>query len=371
MKILIFISMLSRGGAARVTSTLCNEMIKAGHEVHVATNNVTSTIFYQLSESAILHPFYIKKEKTGIWASIKLNFHYIRLARQVIKTVRPNVIIGVEPRVYLYTKLGAIGYNTPVIACDHTSFSRKQDSITNFIRYKFYGTADALTILTEKDRQLLGKKFPNKTVIYNPLSFPPLDHPTNRKRNILCAGRLDVWHIKGFDIILDCWQKISEKHPDWIMEIAGDGHDESVTFLKKYIEQKGLNGRVALLGQVENMQEKFAQTSIFALPSRVEGFPMVLMEAMSQGCACIAYEVGGAIPEMMTNNVDGIIVKDLDIQAFTEGLSKLIENHALREDLSANAITSVQRFSPKSFMESWNDLLNQLVNQDLKKHEYH
>ena len=366
MKILIFISMLSRGGAARVTSTLCNEMVKAGHEVHIATNNTTSTIFYQLSESAILHPFHIKKEKTGIWASIKLNFHYIRLARQLIRTIKPDVIIGVEPRVYLYTKLGAIGYNAPVIACDHTSFSRKQDSIANFIRYKFYGTADALTILTKKDYNLLGNKFPNKRVIYNPLSFPVLDCPTTRKQNILCAGRLDVWHIKGFDIILECWQNLSEKYPDWVLEIAGDGTDEATLHLKQTIEDKGLTDRVVLLGQVENMKDKFAQTSIFALPSRVEGFPMVLMEAMSQGCACIAYEVGGAIPEMVTDNIDGIVIKDSDILAFTEGLSQLIDDNNLRDRLSKNAIKSIERFSPESFMMSWNNLLNRLVNQKHK-----
>ena len=363
MKVLIFISMLSRGGAARVTSTLCKEMIETGYEVHVATNTESSSIFYQLPEAIMFHPFHIKKTKSGIWESVKLNINYCRLVHQIVIAVKPDVIIGVEPRVYLYTKLGSIGYNAPVIACDHTSFSRKQDFITNFIRYKFYGTADALTILTKKDSDLLGKKFPNKRVIYNPLSFPALDYPTTRQQNILCAGRLDVWHIKGFDIILECWRAISERYPDWILEIAGDGSDEATLHLKQSIYEKGLAGRVVLLGQVENMKDKFAQTSIFALPSRVEGFPMVLMEAMSQGCACIAYEVGGAIPEMMTNNVDGIIVKDLDIQAFTEGLSMLIENQTLREDLSANAITSVQRFSPKSFMESWSDLLNQLINR--------
>ena len=177
----------------------------------------------------------------------------------------------------------------------------------------------------------------------------------------MCAGRLDVWHIKGFDTIIECWQLLAPKYPDWVLEIAGDGTDESLSFLQNLIKEKGLSDRVLLLGQVENMQEKLSQTSIFALPSRVEGFPMVLMEAMSQGCACVAYEVGGAIYEMMTNNEDGIIVNDADVSGFTDGLSLLIENSILREELSNNALLSVQRFSPLSFMKSRDNLINRVI----------
>ena len=130
----------------------------------------------------------------------------------------------------------------------------------------------------------------------------------------------------------------------------------------------GLTNRVVLLGQVDNMQKKLSQTSIFALPSRVEGFPMVLMEAMSQGCACVSFEIGGATLEMMTHNKDGIIIKDADIEGFTRGLSLLIESSALREQLSSSALHSIQRFSPLSFMKSWDDLISRVVKQNEKSH---
>ena len=148
-------------------------------------------------------------------------------------------------------------------------------------------------------------------------------------------------------------------------EIAGDGKAETVSFIQKLIKERGLNDRVILLGQVENMQEKLSQTSIFALSSRAEGFPMVLMEAMSQGCACVAFEVGGATSEMITNNEDGIIIKDLDTKSFTNALSLLMKSSELRDKLSANALKSIQRFSPESFMESWNNLICCVIN---KKH---
>ena len=358
--------MLSRGGAARVTSTLCNEMVKAGYDVHLATNTETVQVFYKIPDGISLHKFYIHKKGVGLWSSLVMNISYCRLARRIIKEVKPDVIIGVEPRMFLYAKIGSIGLGIPIIASDHTSFSRKQDFLTDFIRYKLYGIADALTVLTKKDYNLLGKKFPKKTIIYNPLSFPILNHHTTRNQNILCAGRLDVWHIKGFDMILECWQALANKYPDWVLEIAGDGSAKSVSFLQNFINEKGLTNRVVLLGQVDNMQEKLSHTSIFALPSRVEGFPMVLMEAISQGCACVSYEIGGATLEMMTNDKDGMLIKDSDIDGFTQGLSLLIENSELRERLSANALLSIQRFSPASFMKSWDNLINCVIKKNDK-----
>ena len=363
MKVLIFLSMLARGGAARVTCTLCQEMVKLGYEVHVATNIETAPIFYQLPETAILHKFYVPKKGRGLWSSLKMNVGYCSLSKSIIREVDPDVVIGVEPRTFVYARIGSWIAHKPIIACDHTSFTRKQDCLTDFTRYRFYGTADALTILTQKDYDVLGKRFPQKTVIYNPLSFPVLDHPTERKKNILCAGRLDVWKIKGFDTILDCWQRIASKYPDWVLEIAGDGTTATVELLKNYISRRGLSERVKMLGQVDNMQEKLSQTAIFALPSRVEGFPMVLMEAMSQGCACIAYEVGGATYEMVTNEEDGLIVPDSDVDYFVRGLSRLIENAELRDRLSKNALISIQRFSPSAFMKSWDDLIRSVVNK--------
>lgn len=368
MKVLIFISVMSRGGAARVTSTLSQEMVNAGYDVHIATNIETASIFYKLPSKVNVYNFHVTKLGRGLWHTIKMNADYCRLTRSIIKRVNPNVIIGVEPRMFLYAKISSLGMGIPIIASDHTTFSIKQDALTDFIRYKFYGTADALTILTKKDHNLLGKKFPKKTIIYNPLSFPVLDYPTTRKYNILCAGRLDAWHIKGFDIILECWKSIENIYPEWILEIAGDGTKESTAYIQDSIKKMGLTNRVVLLGQVDNMQKKLSQTSIFALPSRVEGFPMVLMEAMSQGCACVSFEIGGATLEMMTHNKDGIIIKDADIEGFTRGLSLLIESSALREQLSSSALHSIQRFSPLSFMKSWDDLISRVVKQNEKSH---
>lgn len=112
------------------------------------------------------------------------------------------------------------------------------------------------------------------------------------------------------------------------------------------------------LGQVNDMKTKLSETSIFALPSRVEGFPMVLMEAMSQGCACIAFTLGGACDEMMTNNKSGYIVEDDNLESFSNSLCKLLDNPSIREQLGCNAINDSKRFSVETFIQSWINILN-------------
>ena len=250
----------------------------------------------------------------------------------------------------------------PVIAVDHTSFSRKISWLEDWIRNYFYKYADVLSILTKKDEGLLGTRLPNKVVIYNPLSFPPLKTKTIRNKNILVAGRLSFWKVKGIDRIIDIWAKISDKYPDWILEIAGEGNSKSTHYLHDLVSHKGLDKRVKFLGQLHDMKTKLAETSIFALPSRVEGFPMVLMEAMSQGCACVAFKLGGASDEMMTNNKSGYIVEDGNMDVFSDSLCKLIDNPSLREQLGSNAINESKRFSVESFIQSWINILNKYEN---------
>ena len=257
---------------------------------------------------------------------------------------------------FFVTWLGSIGINIPIIAADHTSFNRKIHPLIDFIRYHFYSKASGLSILTQKDYDILGNRFPQKKVIYNPISFPILENESQRKKNILCVGRLDVWEIKGFDIIISLWAQIHKQYPEWVLEIAGTGTIESIEYLENLIRNNNLQERVILLGQISNMKELYTHSSIFALSSRMEGFPMALMEAMSQGCSCIAFSVYGATKEMMENE-SGIIVDDGDILGFKKGLIDLLENENLREMYSKSAIKSTYKFTVDNFIKQWEELI--------------
>ena len=315
MKALFINDQFERGGAGRVAAILCNELHRRGHDVVLVCDTKHWAATYPIDSNIPVREIVTKTLRPGRWEKLAKWLRCSKSIRRYIKEEQPDVIIATQSMMFLCTWLGNLFMKVPVIAADHTSFTRKIDPIIDFVRYHLYSRADGLSILTQKDYRILGNKYPKKKVIYNPLSFPILDRPTDRRKNILCAGRLEVWDIKGFDTIIEIWSHICEKYPDWTLEIAGDGTEKATSFIKELLSKYNVDNRVRLLGHVDKMQQLYSESSIFALPSRMEGFPMVLMEAMSQGCACVAFSVGGASDEMLDVE-SGIIVKDGDSGSF-------------------------------------------------------
>ena len=363
MKILFINDQFERGGAGRVAAVLCNELHhRKDYEVSLVCDSKHWEPLYHIDVDIPVREIVVKTLKPGFAEKLLKWKRCINDIRRYIKEEKPDIIIATQAMMFLCAYLANRGLHVPIIAADHTSFSRKVNPIIDFIRYHLYSKADGLSILTQKDFRLLGDKYPQKKVIYNPLSFPVLDKQVVRRKNILCAGRLEVWEIKGFDIIVDIWSRIHAKYPDWVLEIAGDGTEASHNYMKQMLVEKGVQDHVRLLGRVSDMKSLYAESSIFALPSRMEGFPMVLMEAMSQGCACVAFSVGGSSDEMMSEK-SGLLMPDGDASSFEAALVRLIENGKERELFSQNAIKEVSRFSVDFFMDEW----EKLINETLKK----
>lgn len=360
VKVLLINNQFSIGGAARVATTQCNELKRLGVDLKVITDNINWSIDYCLDKNIPIYPISVNPKASSKLQKISKAIKCIRDIRRYIKKIHPDIIVAIQSDMYLRTLLAKIGIKIPLIVADHTSFSRKQDIITNYTRYNLYKYADGISILTHKDENILGKKYPQKRVIYNPLTFDVYVGNSIRRKNILCVGRLDVWNVKGFDIILNIWAKIEKEHSDWQLEIAGSGSQDSINELMSQISKLGIESRVTLLGQVNNMKNLYCHSSIFALPSRMEGFPMALLEAMSQGCSCIAYEVGGATREMLDKEC-GVIISDGDNETFQSCLCKLMNDVTCREKFGDKAITKSQEFTKETFAKNWLRYINDVI----------
>lgn len=356
MKILIVNDQYNSGGAARVASILCNELLERGYDVHSVSSITKHPVRYPLSKRVVLHDVDFSTHGSGSPARIFSLFRTAKDIRKVIANEKPDLIIAIQANAFIRTFVGAIGYKIPIIAADHTSFARKMDCINTFTRHYLYKFADGLSILTKRDEKLLGNKYPQKRVIYNPLTFPLLRETTKRDKTILCVGRFDVWKIKGFDLMIQMWAKISSSHPDWQLMFAGTGMEESVNLIKRMVHDYNLDDRVQFLGQVDDMRSLYSHAGIFALSSRIEGFPMVLLEAMSQGCPCIAFNVGGASQEII-EDAEGCVIEDGDVDAFSKALSHLMTNGEIRNQYSNASIKSASRFSVKCFGDEWESLI--------------
>ena len=113
---------------------------------------------------------------------------------------------------------------------------------------------------------------------------------------------------------------------------------------------------------VDNIMEKYKDSSICVLSSRYEGFSLVILEAMSCGVPVVSFDCPYGPRNIIKNGEDGILIEPLNYQALAEGICQLIENKSLRMQLGANARENVLRFSQDSIMEQWEDLFHKLVN---------
>ncbi len=362
MKLLIVIDQFTTGGGARVVSRLLDGFVESNHKVILATKLEIKEKMYPIPNEVSVTSFY-SPGSSNAFGTLKVHLQGIQSCRKLIKEFKPDIVIAEMPLIFMWCYFASLDLNVPIVAHDHTSFMRKLKPLYNYIRFYLYEKADALVILTERDKKVLGTKFPDKKVIYNPLPFKPIDlsEKYKRKKAILCVGRFDVWEVKGFDIIIEIFAKIASKYNDWKLEFAGTGSENSVNYIKELVKNNGIEDKTIFHGQISNMKELYQQVSIFVLPSRVEGLPMSLMEAMSQGCACIAFEVGGATNEMITQGISGFVVPDGDIATFQEKLDFLMTNEDTVEAIGNNAIKESNKFALSKVTDQWNELINEVV----------
>ncbi len=356
MKIMIVLNRIARGGGENVAVQLANQFCRMGHEIFFVSNKERNNIsdFYPIEEGVKILPCFR---------------HYFPLKifslRRAIKKENPDIIIGIMPDSTFYTYLAALGLHKIIISSDHSSFEKNPYSQRHLFPYllKFYFNAvyDCVTVLTKTDYDIVVKKFRRTEVMPNPLSMQPAESIcVNRKKRILAAGRLNIWHCKGFDILIKAWAKVQEKYPDWVVEIAGEG-ETGRQYLEGLIAEKHLENRVVLSGFHLNIKDFFSDSEIFVLSSRYEGFGMVLIEAMSQGAACIACDYKGRQREIIQDDSQGLCVECENEEALASALSRMIEDEGYRRQVQENGWKRSHDFTPDKIGENWMRLLGNLL----------
>lgn len=155
---------------------------------------------------------------------------------------------------------------------------------------------------------------------------------------IFSAGRLN--YQKGFDLLVSVAGKAREKGYDWQFVVAGEGklRNELIQSGKK----AGVETMVHFIGFSDQIPALLKSSDIFVLPSRYEGMPNALLEAMSIGKASVATNVNGA-PELVEDGISGFLVKPDNVEQLFEQIEQLLGDDKLRKKFEANALERVQR----------------------------
>ena len=172
-------------------------------------------------------------------------------------------------------------------------------------------------------------------------------------------GNLDRYEHKGFDNLLDIVHDVFKTHPNWKLKMIGSG-ENGLSYLKEKARRLELEDKIEFLGFRKDVKEIMAKSDIYILASRYEGLPMVLIEAMSQGMACIAYDCVSGPSDIIEDGENGILVSNQNKEEMIQKLGELINDEEKRELFRVNALQSIGKFSIDNIGKKWETLLQGL-----------
>ena len=239
---------------------------------------------------------------------------------------------------------------------------RKQTLAFPWPRFRrlLYRRADVLTANTAGVLESLALLFQSSqlALLPNPLPLPTVAAAAGTagdREGFVTVARLVPQ--KGIDVLISALTQISGDARYWTLTLVGDGPERER--LELQVKQTGLQDRVKFLGFRPDPQSFLLQAGVFVLPSRFEGMPNALLEAMAAGLAVVVTDASPGPLEVVEDGVNGFVVPADNSQALTAVLEKLAANPALRERLGLSARQTLEQLDWPVVGPIWDALVNQ------------
>lgn len=359
MKVVILIHNLTGGGAERVAAMWATGFCQKAYEVTLILSDSKSPLTYNIPKQVSIQ--YAVSYKRSTYAR---NIERIMKMHQILRREKADVIIDVIPA--FWKRLAMYGTSGKKISTEHNSFERPDNAEAKYPKLRkihLNRLYDFVTVLTQADKDVIGNQLKNVIVLPNPLALDPVKELPPKKKVILAAGRLDIWHTKGLDILIKAWARIADQAEEWQLQIVGDSKKEGLKFLQDLCEECGISESVKFLGYQKNILPFYKDASIFVLSSRYEGFGLVLIEAMSQGCACVACDYKGRQKEIITLDNQGLTCEPENVEQLSKLILSLIKDDDKRREIGLNAIIRSQDFCISKIMEQWDIILKEVLSK--------
>jgi glycosyltransferase involved in cell wall biosynthesis len=359
MRIAFILAALGAGGAERIIDLLSRAALARGWDVTIVTfDRPTDRIFHHYDERIRLRRLALPTAAKGP-ARLFLMMRRVWALRKLLREERYDVAVSFLTKVNVLALLARIGTGTPMIVSERNNPLRQRSvALWRILLDRLYPTAAAIVMQTERSKVCLPPaQRARAIVIPNPMLAPAAEPRSPAPPTIVAVGRLN--EQKGFDLLLNAFAEIADKMPDWRLMIFGEGPDRAA--LEHQVRHLGLNNRAFLPGASATPGAWISACDLFVLSSRYEGFPNVLAEAMGSGLPVISFDCDFGPAEMITDNVDGLLVPPENTSALASALLRLTTDKALCQRLGAAAAAGAIRFDSQQVNGSWTDLIARCV----------
>lgn len=215
---------------------------------------------------------------------------------------------------------------------------------------------DKIVVLCKADERKWRRYTHKVLTIYNPLMIHPNSTAKCANHTVIAVGRLCLQ--KGFDYLIDAWNFVSKKHPDWVLNIYGEGGMKKT--LESQIREYNLEGKINLCDRVDNITEKYLESSIFILSSRDEAFGLVITEAEACGLPIVTFACPNAPAELVDDGQNGYVIPKVgDVKTMALKINELIEDESKRKKMSRESVAFSKRFEESQIWRQWKKLYNE------------
>ena len=360
------------GGVEIVTIVKANALAKiAGNEVWIVVADAQSAPIRPLEGIHLvdLGVNYLT-EYYGLTGYYKKNRLHKERLEKVLNDIKPDVVVatGKNEKNFL-PSLQLVSKPLLIREMHIEKFYRLREKARNVkerssrwlsqqyeYRWKIKGY-DYIVVLTEEEKERNWKCWKNVSVMPNPITSVCDVKSTCEAKTAIAVGRLA--EEKDFASLIRIWGKVTEKHPDWRLEIWGKGELEAA--LRQQIEESGLEGKVCLMGYTAEALQKMSQASLYLLTSMFEGFGLVLIEAMSVGLPLVSYMCPTGPKTIIEDGQNGYLVAVGDEKTFAERVCQLIEDEPLRKQMGQAGLKESEKYRIEDIAQRWMQLFRELL----------
>lgn len=289
--------------------------------------------------------------------SIKILYLRSALMKKAIKNLNADIVISSR---YLYHRLltSNVKKGTVCIAQEHNHHNGDEKYIKqqiNAVRDMDYFMPVSKELTDFYKDRVVGKvkcRYIPHHLEYIPETLSPLT-----EKNLISVGRLS--QEKGMDDLIRVFAEVYKKHPDWKLQIAGDG--DCRPQLEELIKQLNLEQSVILHGfkNREEINRLLNSSSIYVMTSHTESFGLVLIEAQSFGLPCVAFDSARGACEILADKENGILIKNRSVPEMADAIDQLITDFNYRTSLGKNGRSNAEKYSYESIKEQWIEFINQ------------
>lgn len=359
-RIAFYIGSLDKGGAERVIANLAEYFHSQNYEVFVVTK-LKERDEYSLNAgiTRIIADITKDEETTSRIGNLCAR---IRKLRNIWKEIRPDIIVSFIRKNNVMAIASSRGLKIPVVVSVRSDPKRElQGRIMKGLSLFLFCFADGIVLQTKQARDFFPKNLQKKSVILpnsiNP-SFLNVDREKEKNKEIVAVGRIDC--NKNQRMLVETFSEIASKYPDWKVCLYGEGEEKGK--LEKLVKEKQLEHQILFMGQVEDVAEKIKKASVFVLPSKCEGMPNALIEAMTLGLAVVATDCPcGGPADLIQDGENGILIRVDDKARLKTELMKLMDDETYRNRLAKKASCIVDKLHPDIVNVQWKGYVEEIL----------